>query len=91
MPSQLQPSLAGITGMARRWCLEGILAEADVRKAMDASTQQKASAGEYLLETGWSRRPAAAATSAEFGMPMFDVGVDGPAADHAAQAWSARS
>ena len=36
MSSQPQPSLAGLTGMARRLVSEGLLPEEDVRKAMAA-------------------------------------------------------
>jgi type IV pilus assembly protein PilB len=42
MSSQLQPSLVGLSGMARRLVSEGMLPEADVRKAMADSVQNKA-------------------------------------------------
>ncbi len=80
MSSQLQPSLAGLSGMARRLVSEGLLPEADVRKAMADSGQQKASLGAWLLDhnlvdSGQLTRIA----SAEFGMPMMDVAALNPA------------
>ena len=75
MSSQLQPSLAGLTGMARRLVSEGVLPEADVRKAVADSTQHKTSLAAWLLDHGLveSARLTQVA-SAEFGMPMMDVG-----------------
>ncbi|UGB38975.1 type IV-A pilus assembly ATPase PilB [Frateuria soli] len=74
MSSQLQPSLAGLTGMARRLVSEGVLPEADVRKAVADSTEKKASLAAWLLDHGLveSARLTQVA-SAEFGMPMMDV------------------
>src|SRR5690242_2235894 len=74
MSSQLQPSLAGLTGMARRLVSEGVLPEADVRKAVADSAQQKTSLAAWLLDHGLveSARLTQVA-SAEFGMPMIDV------------------
>jgi type IV pilus assembly protein PilB len=80
MSSQLQPSLAGLTGMARRLVSEGVLPEADVRKAVADSTQQKASLAAWLLDHGLveSARLTQVA-SVEFGMPMMDVSAIAPA------------
>ena len=80
MSSQLQPSLAGLTGMARRLVSEGVLPEADVRKAVADSAQQKASLASWLLDHGLvdSTRLTQVA-SAEFGMPMMDVSAIAPA------------
>ena len=66
--------------MARRLVSEGVLPEADVRKAMADSGQQKASLGAWLLDhnlvdSGQLTRIA----SAEFGMPMMDVAALNPA------------
>jgi type IV pilus assembly protein PilB len=80
MSSQLQPSLVGLSGMARRLVSEGVLPEADVRKAMADSGQQKASLGAWLLDHSLvdSGRLTQIA-SAEFGMPMMDVATLNPA------------
>src|SRR3569623_2341591 len=74
MSSQLQPSLAGLSGMARRLVAEGVLPEADVRKAVADSAQQKVSLTVWLLDHSLveSARLTQIA-SAEFGMPMMDV------------------
>ncbi|MGC1549546.1 MAG: type IV-A pilus assembly ATPase PilB [Rhodanobacter sp.] len=74
MSTQLQPSLVGLSGMARRLVSEGVLPEADVRKAVADSAQQKASLAAWLLDHGLvdSTRLTQIA-SAEFGMPMMDV------------------
>ncbi|OOG64086.1 type IV-A pilus assembly ATPase PilB [Rhodanobacter sp. B04] len=74
MSSQLQPSLAGLSGMARRLVSEGVLPEADVRKAMADSSQHKATLAAWLLDHNLvdSGRLTQIA-SAEFGMPMIDV------------------
>ena len=74
MSSQLQPSLAGLTGMARRLVSEGVLPEADVRKAVADSAQQKVSLAAWLLDHGLVESPRLTqVASAEFGMPMMDV------------------
>jgi type IV pilus assembly protein PilB len=79
MSSQLQPSLAGLTGMARRLVSEGVLPEADVRKAVADSTAQKASLAGWLLDHNLveSARLTQIA-SAEFGMPVMDAGALAP-------------
>jgi type IV pilus assembly protein PilB len=80
MSSQLQPSLAGLSGMARRLVSEGVLPEADVRKAMADSTQQKASLAAWLLDKGLvDSAKLTQVASAEFGMPMMDVSALNPA------------
>src|SRR5690348_6581825 len=80
MSSQLQPSLAGLTGMARRLVSEGVLPEADVRKAVADSIAQKVSLAAWLLDHSLveSSRLTQIA-SAEFGMPMMDVSAVSPA------------
>ena len=74
MSSQLQPSVTGLSGMARRLVSEGVLPEADVRKAMADSSQQKTTLAAWLLDHSLvdSTRLTQIA-SAEFGMPMMDV------------------
>jgi len=66
--------------MARRLVSEGVLPEADVRKAMVDSGQQKTSLGAWLLDHNLvdSGRLTQIA-SAEFGMPMMDVAALNPA------------
>ncbi|KRE88514.1 type IV-A pilus assembly ATPase PilB [Frateuria sp. Soil773] len=80
MSSQLQPSLAGLSGMARRLVSEGVLPEADVRKAVADSAQQKTTLAAWLLDHNLvdSVRLTQVA-SAEFGMPMMDVSALQPA------------
>jgi type IV pilus assembly protein PilB len=80
MSSQLQPSLAGLSGMARRLVSEGVLPEGDVRKAMADSAQHKATLGAWLLDRGLvDSGKLTQIASAEFGMPMMDVAVLNPA------------
>ncbi|HEV2620745.1 MAG TPA: type IV-A pilus assembly ATPase PilB [Frateuria sp.] len=80
MSSQLQPSLAGLTGMARRLVSEGMLPEADVRKAVTDSAQQKVSLAVWLLDHGLvESAKLTQIASAEFGMPMMDVSAIAPA------------
>jgi type IV pilus assembly protein PilB len=79
MSSQLQPSLAGLTGMARRLVSEGVLPEADVRKAVADSTAQKVSLAAWLLDHNLVDSPKLTQiASAEFGMPMMDVSAVAP-------------
>ncbi len=71
----MQPSLAGLTGMARRLVSEDVLPEADVRKAVADSLQNKAALIPWLLDHNLvdSARLTRIASD-EFGMPMMDVG-----------------
>ena len=74
MSSQLQPSLTGLSGMARRLVSEGVLPEADVRKAMADSSQHKATLAAWLLDHNLvDSAQLTQIASAEFGMPMIDV------------------
>ncbi|GAA0704471.1 type IV pilus assembly protein PilB [Dyella sp. SG562] len=70
----MQPSLAGLSGMARRLVSEGVLPEPDVRKAVLDSAQAKTTLTAWLLDHGLidSSRLTQLA-SAEFGMPAMDV------------------
>ncbi len=80
MSSQPQPTALGLSGMARRLVSEGLLPEADVRKAVVDSAQQKKTLTAWLLDQGLidnSRLTQIA--SAEFGMPMMDVTSVAPA------------
>lgn len=71
----MQPSLAGLTGLARRLVSEDVLPETDVRRAVAESTQGKASLASWLLDNNLvdSARLTRIASD-EFGMPMMDVG-----------------
>ena len=80
MSSQLQPSLMGLSGMARRLVSEGVMPEDAVRKAMADSGQQKATLGAWLLDHNLvDGAELTRIASAEFGMPMMDVSVLNPA------------
>src|SRR5687768_12231058 len=68
-------NLVGITGITRRLVMDGVLSEADARKALDEATKAKKQAHAYLLEHRLvTNAHIAAANSAEFGMPLFDAG-----------------
>ncbi|PXV58197.1 type IV pilus assembly protein PilB [Dyella jiangningensis] len=74
MSTLMQPSLAGLTGLARRLVSEDVLPEADVRRAVAESTQSKTSLTAWLLDNNLveSARLTRIASD-EFGMPMMDV------------------
>ncbi|HET6433217.1 type IV-A pilus assembly ATPase PilB [Dyella sp.] len=81
MSSQVQQaSLAGLSGMARRLVSEGVLPEAEVRKAVVDSAQAKSTLAAWLLDRHMvdSARFTQVA-SVEFGMPMMDVASLSPA------------
>ena len=74
MSSQLQPSFAGLTGMARRLVSDGLLPEDDVRKAMVDSAQHKMPLGAWLADRNLvDNGQLTRIVSLEFGMPMMDV------------------
>ena len=74
MSSQMQPSLAGLSGMARRLVSEGVLPEADVRKAVNDSVQNKATLTTWMLDHNLvESSQLTQIASAEFGMPIMDV------------------
>ncbi len=74
MSSQIQPSLTGLSGIARRLVAEGLLPEADARKAMLDSTQGKLTLTAWLLDNNLVESlQLTRVASAEFGMPMMDV------------------
>jgi type IV pilus assembly protein PilB len=80
MSSQPQPTALGLSGMARRLVSEGLLPEADVRKAVLESSQQKKTLSAWLLDQGLlDNARLAQVASAEFGMPMLDVTAIDPA------------
>ena len=68
-------NLVGITGITRRLVIDGVLGEADARKALDEATKAKKQAHVHLLEQRLvTVAQIAAANSTEFGMPLFDAG-----------------
>jgi type IV pilus assembly protein PilB len=74
MSSQLQPSLVGLSGMARRLVAEEVLPEDEVRKAIAETGLKKATLTSWLLDH--TQVDSAALTriaSIEFGMPRIDV------------------
>jgi type IV pilus assembly protein PilB len=75
MATQINPAaLTGIPGIARRLVIEGVIAEEDARKAVDASNKQKVPLVSYLVQNGLAPSVQVAnAASAEFGIPLFDV------------------
>ena len=75
MAMQMNPApLAGITGIARRLVAEGTLSEGEARKAADDALRQKIPLGAWLVENGLvASQQVALASSAEFGIPLFDV------------------
>src|SRR5687768_35529 len=67
-------NLVGITGITRRLVLDGVLSEADARRALEESSKAKKQAQAYLLEQRMvSVAQVAAANSTEFGIPLFDA------------------
>ncbi|WP_266181027.1 type IV-A pilus assembly ATPase PilB [Dyella humicola] len=80
MSTLMQPSLAGLSGMARRLVSEDVLPEADVRKAVADSLQHKTAFAAWLLDHSLvdSARLTRIASD-EFGMPMMDVSTLVPA------------
>ncbi len=75
MATQMNPAaLAGLTGIARRLVIDGSLSDTDARKAIEASTKQKIPLGTYLIEHALANgAQVAMASSAEFGVPLFDA------------------
>jgi len=66
-------NLVGITGIPRRLVLDGVLGEADARKALDEASKAKKPVHAYLLEKKLvTAAHIAAANAVEFGMPLFD-------------------
>jgi len=67
-------NLLGITGIVRRLVLDGHLAEADARRAMDEAAKDKRPMAAFLLDKRLATAAqVAAANSSEFGMPIIDV------------------
>ncbi len=67
-------NLVGITGIVRRLVLDGHLAEADARRAMEEAAKDKRPVNGYLLDKKLvTAAQVAGANSIEFGMPIMDV------------------
>ena len=72
-------NLVGITGIARRLVLDGALDEATAREAMESATRERKPLALFMAEKKVvTPAQLAAANSAEFGMPIFDVGAIDP-------------
>ena len=74
MNAHATANLVGITGIARRLVLDGHLAEADARKALDEATKAKTPVTRYLMDKKLATAAQiAGANAVEFGMPLFDA------------------
>jgi len=75
MATQMNPAaLAGLSGVARRLVVDGTLADDEARRAVESSVKQKIPLGTYLIEHALANgMQVAMATSAEFGVPLFDA------------------
>jgi type IV pilus assembly protein PilB len=80
MATQISPSAAGLPGLARRLVAEGVLGEAEVRKAVTDSTTDKSTLMEWLLDHNLvDSAELTQVASMEFGIPMMDVTALNPA------------
>ena len=80
MSSAMQTPLAGLSGLARRLVAEGLLPEADARRAVLESGQQRITLTSWLLDQNLvDGLRLLRLSSAEFGMPMLDVTALNPA------------
>jgi type IV pilus assembly protein PilB len=67
-------SLTGLTGLARRLVVDGILNESDARRAQETATKAKVPLVSYLVENALADAQAIAlAASYEFGVPLVDI------------------
>ena len=74
MASVAHANLVGITGIARRLVLDGVLEETAAREAMAAATEARKPLAQYLVDNRLvAPVQMAAANSMEFGIPIFDV------------------
>jgi type IV pilus assembly protein PilB len=76
MATQMNPSptAAGLTGVLRRLVLDGSLAEADARRAIEGAQKQKVPVVSWLVQQALvDSTTAAGAASIEFGIPVLDV------------------
>ncbi|TAM15985.1 MAG: type IV-A pilus assembly ATPase PilB [Rhodanobacter sp.] len=80
MSSQVQPTLVGLSGMARRLVTEGMMPENEVRQAVADSSQKKVTLTNWLLDHGLvDSMVLTRLASVEFGMPMLDITAIPPA------------
>ena len=80
MSSAMQTPLTGLTGLARRLVAEGLLPEADARRAVVESGQQRVTLTSWLLDQNLvDGLRLLRLASLEFGMPMLDVAAMNPA------------
>ncbi|WP_437343404.1 type IV-A pilus assembly ATPase PilB [Rhodanobacter geophilus] len=76
----MQTPLVGLTGLARRLVAEGLLPEADARRAVLESSQQRVTLTSWLLDKNLvDGLRLLRLASLEFGMPMLDVAALNPA------------
>ncbi len=68
-------ALTGLSGIARRLVADGALGENEARKAAEEAARQRIPIGPWLIEHGLvASGLVAQATSAEFGIPLIDLG-----------------
>ncbi len=78
--TQISPPAAGLPGLARRLVAEGVLGEAEVRKAVTDSTTDKSTLMEWLLDHNLvDSAELTQIASVEFGIPLMDVTALNPA------------
>jgi type IV pilus assembly protein PilB len=74
MSTAVAANLMGITGIARRLVMDGVLQEQPAREAMASASAERKPMTTYLIEKRLvSQAQLAAANSIEFGIPLFDV------------------
>lgn len=79
MSSVATANLVGITGIARRLVLDGVLEEQAAREAMASASAERRPMSVHLVEKRLvTTAQLAAAHSIEFGVPVFDVGALDP-------------
>ncbi|QYR52664.1 type IV-A pilus assembly ATPase PilB [Lysobacter soyae] len=73
-------NLTGITGITRRLAIDGLIDPDAARDAQSAASAQRKPIGRFLVENGLATTPQVmGATSAEFGIPLFDPSAMDPA------------
>ena len=76
MNAVVSANLVGITGIARRLVLDGVLDDVAAREALDKASTERKPITQYLREHKLvTPAQLAAANSIEFGMPVFDPSV----------------